>query len=52
MLSKDPAVLHVMQKHHFSLGLLTEFAPHEHPGLLGLYVESSADHEDKAENTQ
>jgi len=36
-----------MQKHHFSLGLLTEFAPHEHPGLLGLYVESSADHEDK-----
>ncbi|KAG2137574.1 WLM-domain-containing protein [Suillus bovinus] len=41
-LSKDPAVLHVMQKHHFSVGLLTELAPHEHPGLLGLNVGSGA----------
>lgn len=39
-LSKDPAILHVMQKHHFSVGLLTELAPHEHPGLLGLNVGS------------
>ncbi|KAG2057611.1 WLM-domain-containing protein [Suillus hirtellus] len=39
-LSKDPAVLHVMQKHRFSVGLLTELAPHEHPGLLGLNVGS------------
>lgn len=41
-LSKDPAVLHVMQKHHFYVGLLTELAPHEHPGLLGLNVERGA----------
>lgn len=39
-LSKDPAVLHIMQKHQFSVGLLTELAPHEHPGLLGLNVGS------------
>ncbi|KAG1812876.1 WLM domain-containing protein [Suillus subaureus] len=39
-LSKDPAVLYVMQKHHFSVGLLTELAPHEHPGLLGRNVGS------------
>jgi len=25
-----------MQKHSFSVGLLTELAPHEQPGLLGL----------------
>ena len=25
-----------MQKHRFSVGLLTELAPHEHPHLLGL----------------
>jgi hypothetical protein len=31
-----------MQKHHFSVGLLTELAPHEHPGLLGLNVGSGA----------
>lgn len=37
-LSKDPAILHIMQKHRFSVGLLTELAPHEHPGLLGLNV--------------
>lgn len=41
-LSEDPAVLHVMQKHQFSVGLLTELAPHEHPGLLGLNVGSGA----------
>jgi len=35
-LSEDPAVKHVMQKHKFSVGLLTELAPHEHPELLGL----------------
>lgn len=27
-----------MQKHEFSVGVLTELAPHEHPGLLGLNV--------------
>ncbi len=35
-LASDPATNHVMQKHQFSVGLLTELAPHEHPGLLGL----------------
>jgi hypothetical protein len=25
-----------MQQHKFSVGLLTELAPHEHPKLLGL----------------
>ncbi|KAF8159365.1 WLM domain-containing protein [Crassisporium funariophilum] len=35
-LSEDPAIKHVMQKHKFTVGLLTELAPHEHPGLLGL----------------
>ncbi|KAG1737232.1 WLM-domain-containing protein [Suillus lakei] len=39
-LSKDPAVLHIMQKHRSSVGSLTELAPHEHPGLLGLNVGS------------
>lgn len=28
--------MHVMHKHKFSVGLLTELAPHEHPHLLGL----------------
>ncbi|KAF7770893.1 hypothetical protein Agabi119p4_6867 [Agaricus bisporus var. burnettii] len=37
-LANDPAILHVMQKHSFSVGLLTELAPHEHPGLLGLNI--------------
>jgi len=41
-LSRDPAVLHIMQKHRFSVGLLTELAPHEHPGLLGLNVNNGA----------
>lgn len=27
-----------MQKHEFSVGILTELAPHEHPELLGLNV--------------
>jgi hypothetical protein len=31
--------MHVMQKHEFSVGLLTELAPHEHPELLGLNVD-------------
>lgn len=35
-LSQDPAINHIMQRHKFSVGLLTELAPHEHPGLLGL----------------
>jgi hypothetical protein len=35
-LSDDPAIAHVMQKHKFSVGVLTELAPHEHPELLGL----------------
>ncbi|KAF9466160.1 WLM-domain-containing protein, partial [Collybia nuda] len=37
-LADDPAIKHVMQKHQFSVGVLTELAPHEHPGLLGLNV--------------
>ncbi|KAG6850665.1 hypothetical protein H0H93_010393 [Arthromyces matolae] len=35
-LSEDPAIQHIMQKHQFSVGVLTELAPHEHPELLGL----------------
>ncbi|THV02567.1 WLM-domain-containing protein [Dendrothele bispora CBS 962.96] len=37
-LSDDPAIAHIMQKHEFSVGILTELAPHEHPQLLGLNV--------------
>ncbi|KAF5362247.1 hypothetical protein D9756_002219 [Leucocoprinus leucothites] len=37
-LANDPAILHVMAKHEFSVGLLTELAPHEQPHLLGLNV--------------
>ncbi|RDB15370.1 hypothetical protein Hypma_004666 [Hypsizygus marmoreus] len=37
-LSEDPAIKHVMQIHELSVGTLTELAPHEHPGLLGLNV--------------
>lgn len=37
-LSTDPAIVHVMRLHHFSVGTLTELAPHEHPQLLGLNV--------------
>lgn len=37
-LANDEAILHVMNSHQFSVGLLTELAPHEHPGLLGLNV--------------
>ena len=29
---------HVMVEHQFSVGVLTELAPHEHPNLLGLNV--------------
>lgn len=35
-LANDPAILHVMQQHQFTVGLLTELAPHEQPHLLGL----------------
>ncbi|KDR80828.1 hypothetical protein GALMADRAFT_241288 [Galerina marginata CBS 339.88] len=35
-LSEDSAIKHVMQQHKFTVGLLTELAPHEHPELLGL----------------
>ncbi|KIJ55533.1 hypothetical protein M422DRAFT_774532 [Sphaerobolus stellatus SS14] len=35
-LSEDPAIAHVMRAHQYSIGLLTELAPHEHPELLGL----------------
>ncbi|EJD48175.1 WLM-domain-containing protein [Auricularia subglabra TFB-10046 SS5] len=35
-LADDPAIRHVMQTHKFSVGLLTELAPHEAPHLLGL----------------
>ncbi|KAH0583034.1 hypothetical protein H2248_010919 [Termitomyces sp. 'cryptogamus'] len=37
-LSEDPAIQHIMQIHKFSVGVLTELAPHEHPELLGLNV--------------
>lgn len=37
-LANDPAIVHIMHTHKFSVGLLTELAPHEHPGLLGLNV--------------
>jgi hypothetical protein len=37
-LSNDQAIQHVMQQHKFSVGVLTELAPHEHPGLLGRNV--------------
>lgn len=37
-LANDPAILHIMRKHEFSVGLLTELAPHEQPDLLGLNV--------------
>ncbi|KAL1739800.1 WLM domain-containing protein [Schizophyllum fasciatum] len=37
-LADDPAIQHVMQRHAFAVGLLTELAPHEHPNLLGLNV--------------
>ncbi|KAI6164465.1 WLM-domain-containing protein [Pisolithus thermaeus] len=39
-LANDPAIQHIMQQHKFSVGLLTELAPHESPGLLGLNVGS------------
>jgi hypothetical protein len=34
-LSTDPAIGHIMLTHRFSVGLLTELAPHEQPGLDG-----------------
>jgi len=37
-LAADPAIRHVMNMHKFSVGLLTELAPHEAPNLLGLNV--------------
>ncbi|KAG9019715.1 hypothetical protein FRB90_010985 [Tulasnella sp. 427] len=37
-LASDPAIKHVMQKHEFQVGVLTELAPHENPTLLGLNV--------------
>ncbi|KEP52763.1 WLM domain protein [Rhizoctonia solani 123E] len=37
-LSTDPAILNIMRSHKFTVGLLTELAPHEHPHLLGLNV--------------
>ncbi|KAF8555673.1 WLM-domain-containing protein [Imleria badia] len=39
-LSNDPAIRHIMQKHKFSVGVLTELAPHEQPHLLGLNVDA------------
>ncbi|KAF8997911.1 WLM domain-containing protein [Cyathus striatus] len=35
-LAEDPAIKHIMQQHKFTVGLLTELAPHEQPHLLGL----------------
>ncbi|KAI0318757.1 WLM domain-containing protein [Amylostereum chailletii] len=37
-LSSDPAIVHIMSLHKFTVGLLTELAPHEQPHLLGLNV--------------
>ncbi|RDX51227.1 WLM-domain-containing protein [Lentinus brumalis] len=37
-LANDPAIRHVMNKHQFAVGVLTELAPHEQPHLLGLNV--------------
>lgn len=37
-LANDPAIRHIMRKHQFSVGVLTELAPHEQPHLLGLNV--------------
>ena len=37
-LASDPAIRHVMRKHQFAVGVLTELAPHEQPHLLGLNV--------------
>ncbi|KAM5536586.1 hypothetical protein V8D89_009681 [Ganoderma adspersum] len=37
-LANDPAIRHVMRRHQFAVGLLTELAPHEQPHLLGLNV--------------
>ncbi|KAL6309347.1 WLM-domain-containing protein [Sparassis latifolia] len=37
-LASDPAILHVMQNHQFSVPLLTELAPHEHPDKLGINI--------------
>ncbi|KAI0049099.1 WLM-domain-containing protein [Auriscalpium vulgare] len=37
-LSTDPAVQSVMAAHQFTVGMLTELAPHENPDLLGLNV--------------
>lgn len=34
-LADDPAIRHIMQMHRFTVGVLTEFAPHEHPDKLG-----------------
>ncbi|KAF8075149.1 WLM-domain-containing protein [Lyophyllum atratum] len=39
-LSEDPAIQHIMRQHQFTVGVLTELAPHEHPELLGLNVNS------------
>ncbi|KAK1231892.1 hypothetical protein PQX77_004983 [Marasmius sp. AFHP31] len=38
--SEDAAIRHVMQKHKFAVGTLTELAPHENPNLLGLNVDA------------
>lgn len=35
-LSQDAGVIHVCRLHGYSVGILTELLPHEHPGLLGL----------------
>ncbi|KIY46900.1 WLM-domain-containing protein [Fistulina hepatica ATCC 64428] len=35
-LAHDQAIVHVMRLHRFSVGVLSELAPHEHPHLLGL----------------
>lgn len=35
-LAEDQAVVHVCELHGYTVGILTELLPHEHPGLLGL----------------
>lgn len=37
-LANDPATRHIMQQYKFCVGLLTELALHESPGLLGWNV--------------
>jgi hypothetical protein len=37
-LASDLAIVHIMQSHQYTVGLLSELAPHEHPDKLGVNV--------------